>query len=152
MRILSALILSGLLSWNISAFAGNMEQLAEEIEPHVVQLRGLPFLANVEKIFQSPDELRQVLYDEIKRAYPGETLHTIEKRLLKFGFVANPIDLHERIMQLLSQQIAGYYDPIKKKMVLIGRVSSLTGQGSPLLSQIVSKLLIQQLGVSIDKV
>ena len=152
MRILLALILIGFLSWNISVFAGNMAQLAEEIEPQVVQLRGLPFLANVEKIFQSSDELRQVLYDEIERTYPGETLHTIEKRLLKFGFIAHPIDLHKSIMQLLSQQIAGYYDPIKKKMVLIEGVSSLTGQGSPLLGQIVSNLLMQQLGVSIDKV
>ena len=32
-------------------FGQNMEQLAEEIEPQVVQLRGLPFLQDIEKMF-----------------------------------------------------------------------------------------------------
>ena len=66
-------------------FGQNIEQLTEEIESQVVQLRGLPFLQDVEKIFQAPDELRRVLEREIERTYPGETLQAIEKRLLKFG-------------------------------------------------------------------
>jgi hypothetical protein len=126
-----------------------MERLAGEIEPQVVQLRGLPFLQDVEKIFQTPDELRRVLKREIDRMYPGETLQAIEKRLLKFGFVVGPIDLRQLLMQLLSQQIAGYYDPIEKKMVLIEGPWDL--EGTPVI-QIMSTLIIQQLGLSIDKI
>lgn len=151
-NILFGICLIGALSCGLFASAADMERLADEIEPQVTELRALPFLAEVEKTFQTPAELRDVLQTEMDRAYPGETLRTIEKRLLKFGFIVRPIDLKQLITQLLSQQIGGYYDPIKKKMVLIEGASAAGGQGTPLPLQIISNMMIQQWGLSIDKI
>jgi len=142
--------LIGLVSWCSLSFARDMEQFAEEIEPNVAALRGLPFLAEVEKMFQSPAELRLVLRREIDRMYPGDTLHHIEKRLLKFGFVASPVDLNTLLTRMFSQQIAGYYDPILKKMVLIA--GNTDGQGLRLSLRMISRVILQQLGLSMNKV
>lgn len=130
----------------------SMEKLAEEIEPQVVNLRNLPFLSEVEKTFQTPEELRQVLRSEIDRTYPGDALRAIEKRLLKFGFIVSPINLDKLITQLLSQQIAGYYDPIKKKMVLIEGSAGSGEQGTLMPLEFFSELLIQSMGLSLDKI
>ncbi len=139
-------------SWSSSVIGQSMEKLSEAIEPQVVTLRELPFLQEVEKTFQSPDELRRVLRNEIDRTYPGDTLRVLEKRLLKFGFVVSPIDLDKLIMQLLSQQIAGYYDPRKKKMVLIESTADSGGQRTLLPLEFFSELLVQSIGLSLDKI
>ncbi|MCP4400210.1 MAG: hypothetical protein GY801_23245 [bacterium] len=138
--------------WAAVGFAGELEGLTDEIAPQVAELRGLPFVREVEKYFQSPEELKQVLLVEIERAYPGDSLQNIAKRLLKFGFVARPVDLKQTFMRLLSQQIAGYYDPIEKKMVLIKGSGSMGSAGSPLMTQIISNLVVQQWGLSLDKI
>ncbi|GAK53415.1 hypothetical protein U14_04680 [Candidatus Moduliflexus flocculans] len=124
-----------------------LERLTRELEPNVALLRGLLFQQNVEKIFQTPSELGAVLDREFARAYPGETLHYLEQRLLKFGFVVSPIDLRKMYAQLLTQQIAGYYDPITKKLALI-----TGGTQAALPIQILSNMLVQQLGLTMEQI
>jgi hypothetical protein len=132
--------------------AQNMAGLSSEIEPKVVKLRGLPFLNDVEKAFQSPEELQQVLLREIERTYPSDTLHSLEKRLLKFGFVVSPINLRQMISQLLSQQIAGYYDPREKKMVLIDAASGSSEQEVMLPIEYITRVLVEGMGFSLEKI
>ena len=135
------------------ASAEKMEMLAEEIEPQVVKLRGLPFLNTVEKTFQTPDELQQVLRREMERTYPGDTLNVLEKRLLKFGFIVSPIHLDKLMTQLLSQQIAGYYDPHNRKMVLIeGAVRSGSRQNVLFPLEAYSEFFAKSMGLSLDKI
>jgi len=123
-----------------------LERLTRELEPSVALLRGLPFQEKIEKVFQTPAELGAVLDREFARMYPGDTLHYLEQRLLKFGFVINPIDLRKTYAQLLTQQIAGYYDPITKKLALI------TGgtQAAPI--QILSNMFVQQMGLTMEQI
>ncbi len=148
------------MGWNDPAFGQetqpaaqrHMRQLTEEIESLVVELRGLSFLKEVEKTFQSPKELQQVLRREIDRTYPGDSLQALEKRLLKFGFIVSPIHLDKMIMQLFSQQIAGYYDPIEKKMVMIKGAPGSGGQGMPLPLELFTKMMIRSMGLSYDRI
>ncbi len=138
-----------LLFFSQSAAFGEspLERLTRELEPKVAQLRGLPFQEEIEKIFQTPGELGAVLDREFARAYPGDTLHYLEQRLLKFGFVVSPIDLRKTYAQLLTQQVAGYYDPITKKLALI------TGSGQAAMPiQLLSNMLVQQLGLTMEQI
>lgn len=124
-----------------------LERLTSELEPKVAQLRGLPFQQEVEKVFQTPAELGAVLDREFARAYPGDALHYLEQRLLKFGFVVSPIDLRKTYAQMLTQQIAGYYDPITKKLALM---TGRTQVAMPI--QILSNMLVQQLGLTMEQI
>lgn len=144
-------------SWTHIGLAQNMAaqsiaELTSEIEPKVVKLRGLPFLNDIEKAFQSPEELQQVLLSEIERTYPDDTLFSLEKRLLKFGFVISPINLRQMISQLLSQQIAGYYDPREKKMVLIAADPGSSGQKGVLPIEYFTRFLVEGMGYSLEKI
>jgi len=132
--------------------AQNMAMLTGEIEPKVVKLRGLPFLNDIEKAFQSLEELQQVLLREIERTYPGNTLRSLEKRLLKFGFVVSPIDLQQMMTRLLSQQIAGYYDPREKKMVLIDAAPGSRGQEVVFPIEYFTSFFIEGMGLSLEKI
>ena len=143
--IISALVL---FFYHSAAFGETpLERLTRELEPKVAQLRGLPFQQEIEKIFQTPGELGAVLDREFARVYPGDTLHYLEQRLLKFGFVTSPIDLRKTYAQLLTQQIAGYYDPITKKLALI---TGRTHAALPI--QILSNMLVQQLGLTMEQI
>ena len=126
--------------------------MTEELAPQVAELRGLPLLSEVEQHFQSTEELRQFLMSEIERSYPGDRLQIIGKRLLKFGFVVRPVDLKQTFMQLLSQQVAGYYDPIGKRMVLIKDRPGVARAGSPFMTQIINNLVVRQWGLSLEKI
>lgn len=143
--IISALIL--LLCHSPAFGQSALERLTTELEPKVAQLRGLPFQQEIEKVFQTPAELGAVLDREFARTYPGDTLHYLEQRLLKFGFVVSPIDLRKTYAQLLTQQIAGYYDPITKKLALI---TGGTRAAMPI--QLLSNLLAQQLGLTMEQI
>lgn len=135
-----------------SATAQSMEALTDEMAPKVVSLRGLPFLYTVETSYQSLEDLRQVLQQEIARTYPGNTLSVLEKRLLKFGFVASPINLQEMMNRFLSQQIAGYYDPHQKRMVLIDAAQGGVSQDTLFPLEYLSRALIEGSGFSLEKI
>ncbi len=140
-----------LVIWSEPAFAQTLERLTEQIKPQVAQIRKLPFLQEIEVIFQSPEEFLDVLRREIERTYPGETFRILEKRLLKFGFIVSPIRLNTLFTQLYSQQIAGYYDPLEKKMALIQ--GNTTGKQTSFLPlDMLSRLFAQSLGLSLDTI
>ncbi|MBN1844013.1 MAG: hypothetical protein JW883_17265 [Deltaproteobacteria bacterium] len=139
------------LSWGGPACTQPLETITEQIKPQVVQLRELPFLQEIETIFQSPEDLQRVLQREIERTYPGEALCILETRLLKFGFILSPINLERLLTQLYSQQIAGYYDPIEKKMALVQE--SASGPPPSLFPlEMMTQLLIQSMGLSLDNI
>ncbi len=127
-------------------------ELLEEIEPLVVELRGLPFLETIDKAVQTPDELQQVLRRELDRTYPGEALQVLEKRLLQFGFIVSPLNLEKMFMQLYSQQIAGYYDPLEEKMVLVQGAPASGSQGIMLPVELWSKLMLESMGSSLYEI
>ncbi len=142
-----------LFSWSYITCAQDMAALTDKIGPKVAKLRELPFLNDVKKTFQFPEELQQVLLTEIERTYPGDTLHSLEKRLLKFGFVVSPINLQQMIIRLLSQQIAGYYDLREKKMVLIVTVPGSFRQGTAIFPlEYLSKFVIKGMGYSLEEI
>jgi hypothetical protein len=140
-----------LINWMHLALAQNMAALTDEVKPKVAVLRDLSFLQDVEKAVQSPAELQQFLLKDLERTYPGETLHILEKRLLKFGFMVSPLDLHQMMTQMFSQQVAGYYDPRAKKMVLINAITGSGGQRQFAPVELLARMLAAQMGVSLEK-
>ena len=140
-------------SWSVVVAAQNaahLTALSVEIEPDVAALRGLPFRKPVETTTQSPEALRQVVRQEIERTYPGATLRTLAKRLLKFGFVVRPVDVQQLLTQLLAQQIAGYYDPRTQKLALIESPTGAVAQGVSF--EALSKLVVERMGYSLEKI
>jgi len=129
-----------------------MEDVSRVVKPRIVELRNLPFLQEIEHHRQSVEELQHVLQEEIARTYPGDALAVLEKRLLKFGFVASPIDLQAQLMRLFSQQIAGYYDPRTKKMVLIDNKAGANATSGMFPVEFLSQWLLEGSGLSLEEI
>lgn len=145
--------LAMMLAWHAPSFGQNyLETLTKRLEPDVEHLRGLTFQRDIEKTVQNAGELRAVLDRELARAYPGDALRHLEQRLLKFGFVVSPVDLRQMYLQLFSQQIAGYYDPITQKMVLVTNEGGGGAQGTPLMMQLFSNWIVRQFGLTMDEI
>ncbi|MBD3306489.1 hypothetical protein GF339_08805, partial [candidate division KSB3 bacterium] len=130
----------------------HLDVMTHQIEPRVAALRELAFQHDVEKFVQSPQDLQQVLQHELERMYPGDALHILERRLMKFGFIVSPIHIDQLLAQMLSQQIAGYYDPLEKHMVLIQGPVESGSQGMMALLNYLSEWLLEIRGLSLENV
>jgi hypothetical protein len=135
-----------------AALGQDMDDMSASVKSRVVDLRNLNFLREIEQDHQSVEELQHVLQREIARTYPENALAVLEERLLKFGFVASPIDLQTQLIRMFSQQIAGYYDPREKKMVLIENSPGATSSGGMLPIELLSQWLISSAGLSLEEI
>ncbi len=129
-----------------------MEEISKLVRPGVEKLRGLEFLRDIEQAHQSVEDLQEVLERELEYSYPGDALEVLEKRLLKFGFIASPIDLRAQLMRMFSQQIAGYYDPREERMVLIDKSAGMRTSGGMFPMELVSQWLITSAGLSLEEI
>ncbi|HUG44334.1 MAG TPA: hypothetical protein VMN76_08855, partial [Acidobacteriota bacterium] len=63
---------------------------------------------------RSRDQVRSYLLERIEKEYPPEQMLAEEIALKTLGLLPDEIDLMEALVDLLTEQIAGYYDPFKK--------------------------------------
>jgi hypothetical protein len=67
----------------------------------------------------SREELARELQDTLLDEYPEDEQYADERELLAFGLMDEHIDLGQLVLDLYSEQIAGYYDPDDGKMVVV---------------------------------
>jgi hypothetical protein len=89
------------------------------IEANVAAIRGLQPKEPVAPISLTPAELRQRLEEEFLKDYSAEQARQDAITLSAFDFMAADFDLHSFILELLTEQIAGYYDPETDEFVII---------------------------------
>lgn len=96
-----------------------LEEQAEEVAKLVEKIRGIKFSGPVKKGIQSKDELREFVMEELAKEMPDEKVRGLEKAYVKFGFLKPGTDLKKILIDLYSEQIAGFYNPEKKELFLI---------------------------------
>lgn len=112
-----------LLAGSGGAFAAQQAEY-DRISQEMAHIRQLELIEPLDISTQNRDELRQWLVDSIERDYPEETQQRDERVLTFFGFIEPGTDLGQLQIDLLGEQIAGYYDPETNEMVV---VSDATG-------------------------
>ncbi len=82
------------------------------------ELRELPILRPVKSGTQSRDEIQRFLIKNMDEDSTPAELHASEVALKKLGLI--PADFHFRpfIISLLTEQVAGYYDPKRQEFFL----------------------------------
>jgi hypothetical protein len=91
---------------------------ADEVLEQVSRLRQLEVKSPVEKGVRSREEIRSYLMARIQEEYQEEELR-IEGRLLKkLRLIPEDMDVYEYALNLLTEQVAGYYDPKAKTFYL----------------------------------
>lgn len=83
------------------------------------RMRGLSFRYPVLADVQDREALRSRLLVEIDKEYPEEKVAADVAALSTFGFFGPDLDLRSILLRLLTQEIAGYYDPESKQLYLV---------------------------------
>jgi hypothetical protein len=95
------------------------ETLAGNIEQGIQGIRELNFKSHVPVVLKTPDEVEQMVIADLKRDYTDEQLVADGKAGAMLGLFPPGMDLKAESIKLLKSQIAGFYDPHEKQMVLV---------------------------------
>src|SRR5262249_60833727 len=108
----------------------------------VSSLRGLPVKKRIPRGVMSQDEIQKRLIARLDQDYgPGE-LAAEEKALKRLRLLPAEMDYRKEILALLTEQIAGFYDPSVKELYIadwietgMQRMGMAPGIGHPLQGQ-----------------
>ncbi len=90
----------------------------EEILKTVSRLRALDIKQTVKSGFKTKDEIEQsVIRDLDEQTTPAE-FEASQKTLVRLGLISRDFRLRDYIVQLLREQVAGYYEPKTKEFYL----------------------------------
>jgi len=91
----------------------------ETIEQQVSRLRGLTAEQATERALLSPAQLRQHVMQDMLQDYTPEEAQEDTLALSAFGLLPADYELHSLYTELLSEQIAGFYDLEAKQMYVV---------------------------------
>lgn len=112
--------------------------LPKEMESRIAELlkeaetwRGLKAREPVPSGVVDAPVLKQKMIDSFREELPPEVLRPVETSLKAFGFIPESLDLVKFFPELLTSQVAGYYDPERHYLALVQRESLSLGAGLP---------------------
>ncbi|HWV24656.1 MAG TPA: hypothetical protein VNZ58_10745 [Thermomicrobiales bacterium] len=91
----------------------------DRIENEMQDIRQLELLHPLDISIQTRDELRQTLLESIEQDYPEDAQQRDQRVMELFGFIEPGTDVGQLQIDLLGEQVAGYYDPETKAMVVV---------------------------------
>ncbi len=137
--ILSALLFAGCAYSLINGGRVN-EPHASKVEQGIQEIRELTFKSHVPIALKDPDQVEQMVLADLKRDYSDEQLEADGKAGSMLGLFPPGTDLKAETVKLLKSQIAGFYEPHEKEMVLVEGV-----QTTPLSDRIVEFMVQRDL-------
>jgi hypothetical protein len=113
-----------------------MTPLPPEGAKHVRELlqtaeryRGLKALRSVPAGSMSPKRLKEQIKASMPKDLPPEALKALGTSLKAFGLIPETMDLGQYLPDLLSSQVAGFYDPDDKYLALVDLPRGALGKG-----------------------
>jgi hypothetical protein len=91
----------------------------DEIQAQVVELRGLEPLDTVDRYLLTPDQLRTRVIEDFLEDYTPEEARDDARVLGVFGLLEPEFELYDFYVELLSEQVVGFYDTDTKEMYVI---------------------------------
>lgn len=118
------IMLALLLISRPAAALQDAEQNYDEITQEVSNLRELEILNPIEVTPKTRDQLGVELTEDLEIDYPVEERIADERELIAFGLMEPDVDLGQLIVDLYTEQVAGYYDPETSEMVVVRDASA----------------------------
>ncbi|HMN09733.1 MAG TPA: hypothetical protein PKC83_13210 [Gemmatimonadaceae bacterium] len=87
--------------------------------PRIEQATGLTFKTPPKFEMRSKDEVRQFLERRFAEDMPDEEITGSERSYKRFGLLPDTLDLRKFMLALLTEQVAGYYDPATKVLYIV---------------------------------
>jgi hypothetical protein len=106
-------------SSTLPGLAAEVRASMDEIQRQVAALRGLDPLAPVNRSLLTPEDLRQRILDEFLSDYTEDEAAVDSRLLVLLGLLDPNVDLRTLYTDLLSEQVAGYYDDEAPAMFVV---------------------------------
>ena len=87
--------------------------------PKIERATGLAFKTPPVLESQPRDSVRAFLERRFSEDMPAEELAGMERAYKQFGLIPASMDLRQYMLDLLTEQVAGYYDPAVKKLYVV---------------------------------
>jgi hypothetical protein len=94
-------------------------QQADQIEGKVAQLRNLTVKAPIRKAVKDKDELRRYITAKLDQESPAAELERDARTLARLGLLPEGYPYRAAVLDLLTEQIAGFYDNDTQELNLI---------------------------------
>jgi hypothetical protein len=108
----------------------------EGYEKILPDLRGLKFKSPVEPKFMERPDLQAHMQTLLDEDVTDEELALSDGSLKAFGFVSGDFKTKETMLNLYSEEVAGFYDPKRKQMFLIKETDKPPAQKPSLLARL----------------
>ena len=96
-----------------------LERLVAEILPRIEQVADMPSRAPIRAQRRSRDELRDYLTGRMAKQLPQEELERTELLYQELGLLPDTLELRQLMLDLLTEQVVGYYDPPTETLYLV---------------------------------
>jgi hypothetical protein len=93
-------------------------EATKEVLTETSELRQLPMLRPVKSGTQSRDQIQRFLIKNMEEDSSPAEMHASEVALKKLGLVPQDFEFRPFIISLLTEQVAGYYDPRQQEFFL----------------------------------
>ncbi|MBV8771589.1 MAG: hypothetical protein JO166_04540 [Deltaproteobacteria bacterium] len=105
--------------------SGQVDQKeAASIEATVARIRQLDFTRPVPVVVDTPDQAQQAIVAQITRDHSDEDLRIGAESGMMTGLYPPNIDLKRQTVELLRDEVIGFYNPDTKQMVVVQRAQS----------------------------
>ncbi len=98
---------------------------ADEIRAGIQGIRGLTFKRPVPLALETREQAETTLIDDINHDYTDEQLRADGQAGALIGLFPAGIDLKAEMVRLLKSQVAGFYDPRSKRMIMVEGAANL---------------------------
>jgi len=92
---------------------------ADKIETRLENIRDLHFKSEVPIVVKTPDQVQEMVVADLAHDYTDEQIEADGRAGAMVGLYPHGIDLKKETVKLLKSQIAGFYDPHGRQMVLV---------------------------------
>ena len=108
--------------------AAGLQRRVDRAVPQIEEATGLKFKTPPKVETRSRAEVRDFLLTKFNESTPAEQLRGEEVAYKLFGLLPDTMDLRRFLLELLTEQIVGYYDPATKVLYVVeGSADDITG-------------------------
>jgi hypothetical protein len=116
--LLPALLLAGCAS-DTTGYTGPYEREVRRTIPQLEAATGLKFITPPVLEERDRDQVREFLERQFNEQLTPLELAGLEQAYKRFGLLPDSLDLRRFLLDLLTEQVAGYYDPATKVLYVV---------------------------------
>jgi hypothetical protein len=117
--VLAGAVVAGGCGRERRSLQGPYAKIAGDAIPRIEEVTGLSFKTDPKIEGRSRDEVRKFLERRFHEDLPDEEIKGTQAAYSRFGLIPDTLDLRAFLLDVLTEQVVGYYDPEAKVLYVV---------------------------------